>query len=575
LFRTLVPISLALLLSLWLGRLAGRVGIPRVTVYLLVGLVLGPHAGLRLFEPDGLAQRLLLGPATELPLEAMEQLAIGFILFGVGAEFQIPTFRREGPRLLAVSAAEVALTAVLVALAVQIGTGDWRLATVAPALAVASAPSATLVTLREVEAEGPTTRCLLLAVGLNNLMALLAFPLLLALAFGGGDPGGATAVSLVVIAAGAVLGLAAAVGLESVTGRRDVVLLGLLVVLAALGLAHAVRPGALGLGMLACFAAGMAVANGSPHAPALFRYLENTVYPLYVLFFISAGRNLHVEALAGAGVLGVLFVGARALGKVAGARMGVRLAGWEHRLPGGLGAGLLCQAGIALGLVSALEAAAPEATTGLRHVVVASVVVFELVGPWLLRRTVVGAGEVTFANVRPHAEASSLDAAKWVWIELRRRLGLVGGDVLAPERSPTVRHAMRRRPPVIAEDLPFDRVLKELGEGGAELLPVLDREGRLKGVISYDQVKNTLYDPVLRGLVIAEDLSLPVEDALAPDDSLAQALEAMDRHRVHSWPVVEDGRLLGMVRRADVYVLMRGGLRRGARPEASPRANSA
>jgi signal-transduction protein with cAMP-binding, CBS, and nucleotidyltransferase domain len=31
----------------------------------------------------------------------------------------------------------------------------------------------------------------------------------------------------------------------------------------------------------------------------------------------------------------------------------------------------------------------------------------------------------------------------------------------------------------------------------------------------------------------------------------------MDRHRVHAWPVVEDGRLLGMVQRSDVYGLMR------------------
>ena len=63
-------------------------------------------------------------------------------------------------------------------------TGDWRLAVIAPALAISSAPSATLVTLREIEADGPTSRSLILCVGNNNLVALFLFPLLLAVAFG-------------------------------------------------------------------------------------------------------------------------------------------------------------------------------------------------------------------------------------------------------------------------------------------------------------------------------------------------------------------------------------------------------
>jgi CBS domain-containing protein len=63
--------------------------------------------------------------------------------------------------------------------------------------------------------------------------------------------------------------------------------------------------------------------------------------------------------------------------------------------------------------------------------------------------------------------------------------------------------------------------------------------------------------------VIAEDLTTPVDDPLEADASLAAALERMDRHRVHSWPVVEGERLLGVVRRSDVYGLMRGEFARG------------
>ena len=566
LFLTLIPLALALLLSLVLGRFASRLGIPRVTVYLLVGFALGPHTLGHWAPPGSIAGGLVLGESSQIPLDVTSELAIGFVLFGIGGNFLFRTLRRVGPRIWALSATEIAVTSVLVGAAVGLGTGDWRLALVAPALAVATAPSATLVTLREVEAEGPATRALLLCVGHNNLAALFAFPILMSLAFGTGGAASATLAALVTMALGALLGLAAAVGLEAIGDRRDIVLLGLTLVLATLGIAHGLQPGSTGLAMLGCFSAGVALANASPHWPSLSRYLENTVYPLYVLFFIAAGSQLHIEALAQAGVLGVAFVLARIAGKLLGARFGLRLAGWNDVLPPTLGRGLLCQAGVALGLVAALEAAAPEATAELRSVVIASVVFFELLGPWLLRRTAIGAGEVKLANLLPHAEAVGTEALRWVVLEVRRNLGLLRGNLGHSGGEMTLRHAMLRRPQTVGPADSFERVLKLLGENDSDLLPVVEPDGSLAGVISYAEVKNALYDPMLRDVVIAEDLTAPVEEPLSPEDSLAVALERMDPQRLQSWPVVEGGKLKGMVRRSDIYALMRRGLAEVGRP---------
>lgn len=536
-----------------------------MTVYLLVGLALGPQVLLRFYDAGGLAGHLLLGPVTEAPLEAVSQLAVGFILFGIGAEFRFATFRRVGLQALVFSGTEITVTALLVGVVMWFGTGDWRLAVIAPALAIATAPSATLVTLREVEAEGPATRALMLSVGHNNLAALLSFPLLVALAFGGGQTLSAMGLAAGAIAAGVAIGLGGAIFLEALDDRRELVLLGIVVVLATLGISHWMAPASTGLGMLGCFAAGVALSNSSPHADQVLRYVENTVYPLYVLFFIGAGRDLHIEALAGAGGLGVLFIAARAGGKLAGSRLGLALAGWRDELPKGFGAGLLCQAGVALGLVAALEVIAPDATAGLRDIVIASVVVFELIGPWLVRRTVVSAGEVKLANLVPHPEATGAEAVRWVALELLRNLGLLGGRPTKNGNGdgPSVEHAMRRRPDVLTDELPFARVLKKLAETHADLLPVLDKQGRFKGVISYGEVKNVLYDPLLRDLVVAADLTTPVAEPLAPEDSLPAALELMDRHQVHSWPVVREGQLLGVLRRSDAYALMRRGLSAG------------
>jgi CBS domain-containing protein len=394
-------------------------------------------------------------------------------------------------------------------------------------------------------------------VGHNNLIVLLAFPLLLSLAFGAGDPGQATLSALIALAGGGAIGFGAAIWLESITGRREMVLLGILVVLAPLGLAHWQESGGTGLAMLGCFGAGVALANGSPHSEDLFRYLENTVYPIYVLFFIAAGRNLHIEALAQGGVLLALFVAARVAGKILGSRLGLRMTRLGDSLPSTLGTGLLCQAGIALGLVATLESDVPEATASLRQVVIASVVIFELCGPWFVRQLVVNAGEVKLANLLPHTEAKGAEALRWVYLELRRNLGLLRSSDEDGDVGPTVEHAMRRRPRYVLETHSFEQVLKFLGETGADLLPVVDANGQFKGVISYEEVKNTLYDPVLRDLVIAEDLTSSIEDALEPETGLAAALEILDRHRVQSWPVVQADRLLGIVRRTDIYAMMR------------------
>jgi CBS domain-containing protein len=119
---------------------------------------------------------------------------------------------------------------------------------------------------------------------------------------------------------------------------------------------------------------------------------------------------------------------------------------------------------------------------------------------------------------------------------------------------------MRRRPKTVVETLPFEGVLRALGETHSDQLPVLDIEGRFEGLISYEEVKSALYDPALQGLVIARDLTTPVDDPLTPDEPLSAALERMDLHGAHSWPVVRDGLLLGMVRRSDAYAVARSGL---------------
>ena len=553
LLESLPSIALGLFLALRCGRRAQGWGLPRVTAYLLVGILLGPHLLGRLITPGTPGAVLLIGPASQELLALAEQLALGFILFRVGSEFRFAQLRRVGPRILLLSLCEVGTTAAVVFGAVLLVTGDGSLAMVAAMLATSSAPSATLLTLREVEAEGPASHALIQLVGLNNLVTLLAFPLVLVVAYDVGQPLMATRTALLALAGGALMGVGMAISLETLKLDRERAVGGIVLVLAALGLAHAIDPGSASSAMLACLAAGIAVSNGSHYAPQMSAAVDTAVYPLYVLFFLGAGSALDFGVLAGMGLLGACFVLARAGGKLLGAHIGLRLGRWQGELPPALGAGLLCQAGVALGLVAGLEAELGEETAGLRSVVLGSVVLFELLGPILTREVAVRAGEVKLANLVLGGGTGGARAVREVAGELGQNLGVVDLGRIAQGGGLEVRHAMHRAPGTARANLTFDRVLKILGEVGSDLLAVVDETGGLVGVISFSDTKDILYDPHLRDLVIAEDLAQPVAEPLVPDLPLQEALKRLDDMHVHSWPVVEGGRLVGMLKRRDVY----------------------
>jgi Kef-type K+ transport system membrane component KefB/CBS domain-containing protein len=554
-YSTLPAIAIALLVGLWAGGRAARLKIPRVTAYLLVGMVLGPHLLGKVAEGVPLWGSLTLGHDSLVPLGLLEQVALGFIIFRVGGEFSFAGLRRSGPRIALLALVEIVVTGGAVFLAVWGVTGDFLLATLAPLLATATAPSATLLTLREVEAEGASSSTLIQLVGINNLATLLAFPIVLAWAFGVGEPGHESAEAAIALVGGVLIGLLVAIATESWTSPRERTVLGVLLVFACLGLAYAIDAEPTGPAMLACFGAGVALSNSSPHADHMRDVLESAVYPLYVLFFIGAGAELHLESLAGVGVLGIAFIVARSAGKVFGTRLGLRLTGWREKLSPMLGTGLLCQAGVALGLVEALKQELPERSAALRDVVLAAVVFFELVGPYLTRRAVVKAGEVKLANIMKPARPQRI--VREVAGELVRNLGVRTWRGDGSDQGLTVRHVMRRAPGVALANTPFDEVLKLVSESGSDLLPVTDTEGNLLGLISFNDIKDILYDQTLRTLVIADDLMQPATEPVPPELPLRQALALMDARHVHSMPVVDERKLVGMLRRKDVYSTLR------------------
>jgi CBS domain-containing protein len=133
-----------------------------------------------------------------------------------------------------------------------------------------------------------------------------------------------------------------------------------------------------------------------------------------------------------------------------------------------------------------------------------------------------------------------------------------------------VRSVMTRQPISIDPDAPLATAIAVMQEKQIRHLPVVDDRGLLVGMISDRDLRGVAFAPALaeylpeearaRWRALAERLeSLRVRDAMtwervtvAPDAPLAQAAAVMFDRRIGSLPVVEAGRLVGIVTERDV-----------------------
>jgi Kef-type K+ transport system membrane component KefB len=381
-----LSVGLILLLGLLGGRLVGRLGLPEVIGYLAVGLAIGPHT-------SG-----LLSHAAVEALEVIGEIALGVILLSIGAQFHVPHFRRLGRRVFAIALAETFGAALLVGLLVGLISGSAKLALLLGAIAMATAPAATLLVLNQYNAAGPLTDYILAAVALNNVISLVTFRLaVLAVAlFGNGD---APAVVLARTAwelAGSVgfglgLGLLLSWWAEHEEQPTELLMIVLAVALVATGAATA-----MGLSvMLTTLSMGAVVVNLSRAGRGFFRIMEHTDPPLYVAFFVLSGTHLQPGNIAAVGVLGVVYLIARVVGKGVGATLAARAVGAPAVVQRNLGMALVPQAGMAIGLAWSAKALYPDVGPTILTLVLATVVVYEVVGPILTKLAITRAGEVS------------------------------------------------------------------------------------------------------------------------------------------------------------------------------------
>ena len=314
--------------------------------------------------------------------------------------------------------------------------------------------------------------------------------------------------------------------------------------------------------LLASLVLGMVLANSCSRWNRLQQDIRQVDYLLYVIFFVLAGANLHVESLAHIGLLGIVYVFARTLGKWLGAAIGARLGAFGETEKAYVGLTLMAQAGVAIGLASQLAHHWPAGGKLMETIVLGAVVVFELVGPLAVRHGLVRSGEVPIlALLQKKAPVSTLEGLHNVVHHFRSSLGVPIGHELKDPGDILVRHIMRQNVDTVSHSTPYYALLKHIAHSRYDRFPVVDDNNRFVGVIDYTEIRNLLFEPALVPLVVAGDLTTTASYCLRPDQPLRDALKILQLHRnVSYFPVVDSDdpqKLVGILNQNDVLAAFR------------------
>ena len=404
----LVCLASALIGGLMLSRLTRLFHLPAVTAYLVAGLLLGPFVIGRLNVPglgfQSLEQVELLGIITET--------ALGFIAFTIGNEFRLSQLKAMGRSAITIGVFQAVITTAVVDI-VLIGLHlcfpemiSVPVAITLGAIASATAPAATLMVVRQYKADGPLTRLLMLVVAIDDAVGLVLF----SVSFGIASALAHGQVSVLAVVVEPLVEIVLSLGLGCVMGwllnwveqffhsrskRMSISVAFVLLTVGLSSLSFEVAGVHCGFSLLlVCMMTGTIFCNVCSTSEELMERVDNWVMPLNVLFFVISGAELDLEILAQPVtiVVGVVYILARSAGKYYGADLSCHMTKQTKPICDNLGITLLPQAGVALGM--AMTAATLENGALARNVVLFAVLIYELVGPALTKRSLLAAGEI-------------------------------------------------------------------------------------------------------------------------------------------------------------------------------------
>ena len=408
--EVLLSLSIALLAGLGLSRLAKVLKLPAVTAYLVAGILIGPFC-------LGKAGVKGLGFTSFDELESLKiisEVALGFIAFSIGNEFRLSQLKTIGKQATVIGIVQ-AVMATLFVDAALIGLHylipdklPLSSAIILGAIASATAPAATLMVVRQYKAKGPLTNTLLPVVALDDAVGLVLF----AVSFGVAKALLSGEISVISVVVEPLIEIVLSLALGTVSGflfsfverffhsRSKRLSVSVAFVLLTVGISlMKFEAGEVHIGfssLLTCMMLGTIFCNISDISAELMDRLDRWTAPLFILFFVLSGAELDLAVLGDymIVIIGVVYILFRCAGKYLGSYASAKLTKCQPAVTKYLGITLFPQAGVALGMAMKASAIGEQGEV-VSNIVLFSVLVMEIIGPFLTKISLQKAGEIT------------------------------------------------------------------------------------------------------------------------------------------------------------------------------------
>lgn len=386
-----IYVALLLLVGLTGGYVAKRIGLPTVTGYILFGLILGPSV-LNIITTD-----------VYNALSFINEIALGILAITVGLELHRQMVKKLGKDLMIISVGNTLLSFIIVTTLTYYLGLELPYAMVLGALSMTVSPSGVVSMIKEKRAQGEFTQTLLGLVAFDNLITIIVFGVVTALAQASMNASGdSTAVMIAIIFRDILLGLGLGVLLGFFVSffirkklKNDKLLV---IILAAILLANGISV-TFGLSaILVNIALGATITNLTNRKVLVSTVVNQIELPIFVIFLTMAGAHLDVSIVRAVGVIGLAYVGGRFVGKVAGATIFSHFTSVSKKVRKNIGLGLVPQAGVAIGLATIAEKSLTGSAGTITGVVLTGVVIFEIVGPLLVDRALTNVGETNVSE---------------------------------------------------------------------------------------------------------------------------------------------------------------------------------
>ena len=410
--NSLLAIAIALICGLLVTRLMKLIGLPNVTGYLIVGLIIGPN---------------VLGIISEGVFDGLKiisTVALGFIGFSIGVEFKLSHIKEIGKSAITITFCQALAAVLCVDLALL--TIYWIApdvmssseAIILGAIATATAPAATLMVVRQYKAKGVVTGTLLPVVALDDAVGLIVFAISnsIALSIASGKPLGVLEIAvwplleiICSLAVGAAIGALLSIVPRFFKSRDNRTIATIVCVFLSLGVCllfeymkeEGWMPFALS-DLLVCMMAGAMFVNLRKEAGVMMEGTDRWTPVVLMLFFILSGAELDVTMFFKDPLIVVcifVYIIFRCAGKYFGTMLGATVTKSDPHVRKYLGITLFPQAGVAIGMATMCKkefdnAGMSEIGNKIVTITMCAVLIYELVGPILTKWSLAKAGEI-------------------------------------------------------------------------------------------------------------------------------------------------------------------------------------